>query len=85
MPELPLTVLTHRVFPDTLAMLSGRTKVLMNDTLGTLPPDEIVTLCREADAMMAFMPDTVDEAFLASCPKLRIVACALKGYYNFDV
>ena len=36
MLELPLTILTHRVFPETLAMLSGRTKVLMNDTLGTL-------------------------------------------------
>ena len=35
--------------------------------------------------MMAFMPDTVDAAFLASCPKLKIVACALKGYDNFDV
>ena len=85
MPELPLTVLTHRVFPETLAMLSGRTELLTNDTLGTLPPDEVLTRCREADAMMAFMPDTVDAAFLASCPKLKIVACALKGYDNFDV
>lgn len=38
-----------------------------------------------ADAMMAFMPDTVDEAFLASAPRLRIVACALKGFDNIDV
>ena len=74
MPELPLTVLTHRVFPETLAMLSGRTEVLTNDTLGTLPPDEVLTRCREADAMMAFLPDTVDAAILASCPKLKIVA-----------
>ena len=85
MPELPLTVLTHRVFPETLAMLSGRTEVLTNDTLGTLPPDEVLRRCREANAMMAFMPDTVDAAFLASCSKLKIVACALKGYDNFDV
>jgi len=33
---------------------------------------------------MAFMPDTVDEAFLRACPRLRIIACALKGYDNFD-
>lgn len=39
----------------------------------------------QADAMMAFMPDTVDEAFLAAAPRLRIVACALKGFDNFDV
>lgn len=85
MAELPLTVLTHRVFPETLAMLSGRTEVLTNDTPGTLPPAEILNRCRDAEAMMAFMPDTIDDAFLASCPKLKIVACALKGYDNFDV
>jgi phosphonate dehydrogenase len=39
----------------------------------------------EADAMMAFMPDAVDEAFLAAAPRLGIVACALKGFDNFDV
>jgi phosphonate dehydrogenase len=38
-----------------------------------------------ADAMMAFMPDTVDASFLAAAPRLRIVACALKGFDNFDV
>ncbi len=31
------------------------------------------------------MTDRVDDAFLAQCPKLRIIACALKGADNFDV
>jgi phosphonate dehydrogenase len=34
---------------------------------------------------MVFMPDSLDESFLESCPGLRIVAAALKGYDNFDV
>jgi phosphonate dehydrogenase len=34
---------------------------------------------------MVFMPDLVDAAFLERCPRLRIVACALKGYDNIDV
>jgi phosphonate dehydrogenase len=34
---------------------------------------------------MAFMPEFVDDAFLAACPDLRVIACALKGYDNFDV
>ena len=33
---------------------------------------------------MAFMPERVDDAFFATCPDLRVVACALKGYDNFD-
>jgi phosphonate dehydrogenase len=35
--------------------------------------------------MLAFMNDSVDEALLAACPELEIVACALKGYDNFDL
>ena len=31
------------------------------------------------------MTDQVDDTFLARCPRLRIVACVLKGYDNFDV
>ncbi len=38
-----------------------------------------------ADAMMAFMPDRVDQAFLAAAPRLKVIACALKGFDNFDV
>jgi phosphonate dehydrogenase len=34
---------------------------------------------------MVFMPDSIDQAFLASCPSLKVIAAALKGYDNFDV
>lgn len=34
---------------------------------------------------MTFMPDSVDEAFLRACPRLRVIGCALKGYDNYDV
>jgi phosphonate dehydrogenase len=31
------------------------------------------------------MTEQVDDALLSQCPKLRIIACALKGYDNIDV
>ena len=31
------------------------------------------------------MTDHVDEAFLAACPRLRMIGCALKGPDNFDL
>lgn len=31
------------------------------------------------------MPDKIDEAFLAKCPKLQVIAGAFKGYDNVDV
>jgi phosphonate dehydrogenase len=30
------------------------------------------------------MADSVDDAFLAGCPRLKVVSAALKGYDNFD-
>ncbi|HKI63382.1 MAG TPA: NAD(P)-dependent oxidoreductase [Burkholderiales bacterium] len=36
-------------------------------------------------ALIAFMPDRVDAAFLAGCPKLRVIAAALKGADNSDL
>src|SRR5262249_38679508 len=48
-------------------------------------PDAVVRQAADAEALVAFMTDRVDESFLARCPRLRIVACVLKGYDNFDV
>jgi phosphonate dehydrogenase len=55
------------------------------DTRAVPDPAWVKARAAQADAMMAFMPDAVDEAFLAGAPHLRIVACALKGFDNFDV
>lgn len=45
----------------------------------------MIAEARQCDAMMAFMPDCVDEDFLRQCPRLEIVAAALKGPDNFDI
>jgi phosphonate dehydrogenase len=78
-------VLTHWVHPEVLELLGSSCDVVPNPTRDTLPCDEVVRRCREAQAVMVFMPDSVDETFLQACPALKIVAAALKGYDNFDV
>jgi len=77
-------VLTHRVFPETVALLQPHCELILNETSHTLPQGEILSRCADADAMMAFMPDHVDEDFLRHCPKLKVIGAALKGYDNFD-
>jgi phosphonate dehydrogenase len=84
-PRPPNIVVTCRVFPETLACLSEVGRVVANDDVEPWPRERLLEACRDADALLAFMPDRVDRAFLAACPRLRIVACALKGYDNFDV
>ena len=81
----PKIVLTHWVHPEIIDLLEGSAKVIPNMTRDTLPRAEILARAKDADALMAFMPDSIDESFLAACPRLKIVSAALKGYDNFDV
>lgn len=78
-------VISSWVHPDVKALLDESCTVVPNDTRQALAPEELRERCRDAHGLMAFMPERVDDAFLAACPDLRVVACALKGYDNFDV
>jgi len=81
----PKVVLTHRVHREVIELLAAHADVIPNTTFETLTRDEILRRAKNAAAIMTFMPDRVDEAFLRACPQLRVVGCALKGYDNYDV
>lgn len=81
----PKIVITSWVHPQTLDMLRPHCDVVANETRERLSREEIIKRCSDAVAVMTFMPDSIDDAFLAECPQLRLVACALKGYDNYDV
>ena len=79
------TVITQWVHPEIIDYLSAVTTVVANRTKEVWPLSKIIDLSRDADAIMVFMPDTVDVSFMSQCPNLKIVSAALKGYDNFDV
>jgi len=81
----PRVVITHRVHREILDMLAPHCELVPNQSADTLPREEIARRSETASALLAFMPDRVDAAFLARCPKLRLVAAALRGFDNFDV
>lgn len=81
----PKVVITHWVHPEVLNYLRNTCEVIPNETRTTLPRSEILARARDAEAIMTFMPDSINEEFLAACPRLRVVGCALKGYDNYDV
>ena len=81
----PTVVVTHWVHPETIALLETVADVIPNTSFDTLPRQEILARAESAAGLMAFMPDSVDDAFLAACPSLQIIGAALKGYDNFDV
>jgi phosphonate dehydrogenase len=74
----PRVVITQRPFPETIDLLSPHAEVIVG------PPARDGNAL-DADALMVFMPDALDAAFLESSPHLKIVAAALKGFDNFDV
>lgn len=65
--------------------LQTTANVIPNTTRETLPREELLSRAKDADALMVFMPDSIDATFLDACPKLKIVGAALKGYDNLDV
>lgn len=78
-------VVSSRVHPEVRTLLSRACTVVANDTCQPLAPEVLRERCRDAHGLMAFMPERIDDAFLAACSDLRVIACALKGYDNFDV
>lgn len=45
---------------------------------------QVAALAADADGLITCMADSIDEAFLAGCRRLRVVSATLKGYDNFD-
>lgn len=81
----PRILVSNRAFPETIARLEAFATVEANPDESPWPRAELLRRCATADGLLAFMPDHVDAAFLAACPRLRAIGCALKGADNFDL
>ena len=78
-------VVTNWVHDDVHKLLQPHGSVVANLTRTPWPREAVLRHAADADAVLAFMTDHIDAGFLAACPRLKIAACALKGYDNFDV
>ena len=78
-------VITNKPFQETIDYLEPHCRVVANTEVEVWGEAETMAHLRDAVAMMAFMPDNVDERFLDRCPNLKLISCALKGYDNFDL
>ena len=83
--EYPKIVVTTPIHKDVMARLKAVGRIEMNTAIEPWSPQELREHVVDADAMMAFMTDCVDADLLENAPRLRIIACALKGYDNFDI
>jgi phosphonate dehydrogenase len=81
-PHLLVTNPLHAAVRDRLDAFAT---VTTNPGPEPWPREELARLAAGADGLLAFMTDHVDAAFLDACPRLRVIACALKGVDNFDL
>lgn len=82
---MPKIVVTQPIHQEVLARLQSAGEVLVNPGPEPWSEDVLYQHLKDADAMMAFMPDRVDQRTLLNAPRLKTIACALKGYDNFDL
>jgi phosphonate dehydrogenase len=77
-----VTAQIHEAVTDRLRKAG---EIIINPGIDPWTPEEVEAHARACDAVMAFMPDRFDAAFFASPGRLKMLACALKGYDNFDI
>jgi phosphonate dehydrogenase len=82
---LPKILVTCPIHAEVRERLECIGRVEMNTAIEPWNPRQLAAGLADADAMMGFMTDHVDAAVLSGAPRLRVVACALKGFDSYDV
>lgn len=78
-------VVTHWVHPEVVSYLARFAEPRVPSAgEGIWPGARVAELAATADGLIACMADTVDDRFLAGCPRLRVISATLKGHDNFD-
>jgi len=78
-------VVTREVFDDVLERLRAGATVVDNPSDRPLSPEELAARAADADALVCAMTDRIDDALLARCPKLKVVANIAVGHNNIDL
>lgn len=50
-----------------------------------LTPDELISRCKEHDALLSSGPNKIDRSFLEACKHLKVVSLLSVGYDNVDI
>ncbi len=82
---LPHILVTQPLHEAVRQRLVEFATVEMNPGPEPWPEAALRARAAAADGLLAFMTDHVGEDFLAACPRLRMIGCALKGADNFDL
>ena len=85
MSKQPKILVTQRIHEEVQERLSAYGELDMNGDPDPWPQAEVMRRAAQASAIMGFMTDQIDSELLLAAPQLKIVACALKGFDNYNV
>ena len=81
----PRLLITRRVFPEVVEALRAAYEVETNDDDAFWTSEQTLEKAVGCDALYVVATDRVDDALLAACPRLKIVATGSVGYNQIDV
>jgi lactate dehydrogenase-like 2-hydroxyacid dehydrogenase len=76
---------TRRIFPALIDELKETYDLIDNQADLSLAPEQLAERLADADGALITAGERVDEALLARCPRLKIVANIAVGYNNIDL
>jgi glyoxylate/hydroxypyruvate/2-ketogluconate reductase len=78
-------VVSRRLYPELIEQLGREFEIVTNQDDSNWTSAELAQALAEADAALITAGERVDDALLARCPKLKVVANIAVGYNNIDV
>jgi lactate dehydrogenase-like 2-hydroxyacid dehydrogenase len=81
----PRVVVTRRLYPFLIDELAARFELTANQDDHAWPPDELARRLSDAEGALIVAGERIDEAVLAACPRLKVVANVAVGYNNLDL
>lgn len=74
----------HPIPEAGLQLLAGM-QVDANDQKGPLAKADLIGRAKDADAVISFLSDKIDEEFLTACPNLKLISNYAVGFDNVDL
>ncbi|MEO7727357.1 MAG: hypothetical protein ABIS45_08895 [Burkholderiales bacterium] len=81
----PLVVITHRVHADAIELLLTLCDIVPVTARNAGARSEMREFSRHAQALLTAGPERIDEALLAGCTGLRIIACTFRIPEQIDL
>jgi len=81
----PKILITRKIFAEALALVQAGCEVEDNQGDVPLPSEVLIQRLQDKQGAMTLLADRMDEAGIARCPQLKIIANVAVGYNNIAV